>query len=147
MCTHLHSCVNLTIGAWLLAHPNTPSFCLSSTHVFIAFHICLSIPILQFHIFHAASVVIALMIWVFICYVVCVGVNALQSMIRFEIPSHQKVEFMYKGRFFTFSPAIHENGSILSSLKTIFEPWWTLSLSIRLIKSWCSVFQQQHCMQ
>jgi hypothetical protein len=33
-------------------------------------------------------------------------------------------------RFPTFSLAIHGDKWILSSLKMVFEPWWTLSLLI-----------------
>jgi hypothetical protein len=40
---------------------------------------------LQFRMFHNASVVIPLMIWVFICYVAHVGVSTLQPMICFKI--------------------------------------------------------------
>ncbi len=44
MWAHLHSCVGPTIGTWLLVHPSTLSFHLSSTHFLIAFHIRLGIP-------------------------------------------------------------------------------------------------------
>jgi hypothetical protein len=47
--------------------------------------------------------------------------------------SHQKVRFTYKKRFLTFSSTTHEDEWILSSLKTIFKPWQTLSLLIRLV--------------
>jgi hypothetical protein len=42
--THFCSYVAPTIGAWLLVHPNTPSFHLSSTHFLTILCICLSIP-------------------------------------------------------------------------------------------------------
>jgi len=74
---HLYSCVGLASRAWLLACPNTLSFCLSSVH-FLQHFIFISVyHILQFCIFHNVSVVIPLMIWVSICYVACVGMNAL----------------------------------------------------------------------
>ncbi len=70
--------------------------------------------ILQFCIFQDANVVIPLMIWVYICYIIRARVSTLQPMIHFKIPlqlSHQKVEFTYKKRFFTFSlPHTKMNG-------------------------------------
>jgi hypothetical protein len=89
------------------------------------------------------------MIWVSVCYIAHVRVNALQPMIHFEILFqllHWKVEFTYKKRFPTFSPTIHGDEWILSSPETIFEPWWTLSLLIQLVQIWCSVLQQQRHM-
>jgi len=41
---HFHSYASLIAGAWLLTHPSTPSFLLSSTHFLIAFCIRLIIP-------------------------------------------------------------------------------------------------------
>jgi hypothetical protein len=40
----LHSCTSLTIGAWLLAHPNTLSFHLAFAHFLITLYIHLGIP-------------------------------------------------------------------------------------------------------
>jgi hypothetical protein len=39
-----HSCTSLAIGAWLLAHPSTPSFHLAFAHFLITFYIHLGIP-------------------------------------------------------------------------------------------------------
>jgi hypothetical protein len=58
------------------------------------------------------------MIWVSICYIARVGVNALQPMMHFEISLqllHRKMELMYKEKFLTFSSTTHENEWILSS--------------------------------
>jgi len=40
---YLCSYVGLAVGAWLLVHPNTLSFCLSSTHFLTALRICFDI--------------------------------------------------------------------------------------------------------
>jgi hypothetical protein len=44
MQTRLRSCVGLGVGAWLLAHPTTPTFHLSPTHFFIALRTHLGLP-------------------------------------------------------------------------------------------------------
>lgn len=69
MWTCLRSCANLAICVWLLAHLNTLSFCLLSTHFFITLHIHLSIPHPIVVHFHDVNVVIPLMIKVSICYI------------------------------------------------------------------------------
>jgi hypothetical protein len=60
------------------------------------------------------------MIWVFICYIAHAKVNTLQPMIILQL-SHWIMELTYKKRFPTFSPTIHENKWILSSL----DDFWT----------------------
>ncbi len=112
---------------------------------FISLHCYISVSIyhiLQLHIFHNVSVIIPLMIWVFICYIVYVGVSTLQPMILLEIPLqlwHWKVELMYIERFPTFSFAINRDKWILSSPYMIFGPWRMLSLLILLVQIWCNM--------
>jgi hypothetical protein len=83
---HFCSCACIVVWAWLLAHPSTLSFHLSSAHFLTTFHIPFSISHLTFHIFHNVNVVILSMIWVSICYIVHVRMSALHPMIHFEIP-------------------------------------------------------------
>ncbi len=90
--------------------------------------------ILQLCIFHNVSVVIPLMIWVFVCYIVHVGVNALQPTIPFKISLqlwHWKVQ-SYTERGFSPFPPPHRDEWILSSPETIFEPQKMLSLWTRI---------------
>jgi len=44
MQAHLHSCVGLGVGVWLLIRLTTPTFHLSSVHFFITLHIHLGLP-------------------------------------------------------------------------------------------------------
>jgi len=80
--------------------------------------------ILHFRIFYDVSVIISLMIYVSICYVVHVGVNTLQPMIRLKTPLQllqQKVKLTYREKLLTFSPTIHRDEWVLLSSKMIFE--------------------------
>ncbi len=118
--THLCSCVGPTagLGYQLVLTPLQfvcPPPIFSQHSVFISIY-----HILQLHNFHDVSVVTPSMIWRPISCVTHAKVNALQSMIRFEIPlqvSCQRMEFTYRERFPTFSPTIHGNEWILSSLE------------------------------
>jgi hypothetical protein len=101
LCEHVFTFVETgpIAWAWLLARPNIPSFCLSLTQ-FLQGYIFISVyHIPWLHIFHNVNVVMLLMIWVSICYVVCVGMNELQPMLCFEIPlqlSCWRIKFTYK---------------------------------------------------
>jgi hypothetical protein len=83
--TCLHSCAHPTIGAWLLAHPRTPSLCLLLVHFFTTLCICFSLPHPTIAHLPRYIMVIPLMICAFICYVARARMNALQPIIHFEI--------------------------------------------------------------
>lgn len=106
LCEHISTHVGLItkVLLWLVL---TPFHFICPQPNFLQHYIFVSIyHILWSHIFQDVNVVIPSAIWVSICYITCVRVSALHPMIHFQIVlqlSCQKMEFIYRERFPTFS--------------------------------------------
>jgi hypothetical protein len=92
VCACLYSCASPILKAWLLAHPNTLSLCLSSAHFLITLCIHLNIPHPIVAHLSRCNVVIPLMILVSMCYIACAGMNTLQPwyILRYHCNYHVK---------------------------------------------------------
>jgi len=136
----LHSCASLVTRAWLLIHPSTFSFSLSFAYFFTTFHIHISIS-------HPTILHLS---WCQCGHNINdLGIHLLRCSCKNEcIVAHDTfwdtiVTITYKNWFLTFFLTTHKDKRILSSPKTTFKPWQTLSLLIWFIWIWCSMFWQR----